>query len=208
MAQKTFKEKSFTSTVDNLNVQYKRDFLTPEKADKYYQILENLMKVISDENKRICVTYGNKQTCEYFTDTKSWDGNDIVCQILRVMKHFVEEFTGLKFNFVLINRYPDGHTGMGKHRDKELCLGDTPTIAGISLGSVRDIQFEPYNSIPQEIDKKIVLSLDHGSVYVMHHPTNKYWTHEILKNTKVNKSRISLTFRYVYDVGDKEKAAY
>ena len=199
MLQRTFSEKTYISKVDNFHLEYKRDFLFPEKADKYYKILDNHLKEISNEHKRTCTTFGTKDVAIEFEDTESWDdSNDIVCQIIKVMRHKVEKFTGLKYNFVLINRYPDGNVGMGKHKDKEKCLGENPTITGISLGSVRDMQFEPDIFFPKELPNKIAISLDHGSVYVMRHPTNKYWTHEILKRPKVCRSRISLTFRYVY----------
>lgn len=199
MLQKTHSEISFISEIDNINVQYKRDFLTSKKADKYYEILDNLIKNISNQNKRVSISYGDHTVCNVHEETHSWDSSDdIQCQIIRVMKHKVEKLTNLPFNFVLINRYPMGFVSMGKHRDKEESLGKTPTIAGISLGAVRDIQFESEGFFPKEVPKKISFSLDHGSIYVMGYPTNNYWTHEIPKRTKVYGSRISLTFRYVH----------
>jgi len=204
MLQKTYAEVSFKSDVDHLNVQYKRDFLTPQKADKYYKILDDFIKGIdNNDNKRFFISFGDKETCKVYPDAKSWDeSNDIICQIIRVMRHQVEKFTGSKCNYVYINRYPTGTIGMNKHRDKEV-TGEKPIIAGISLGSVREIQFTPDNFIPEEMPKKISFSLDHGSIYVMNYPTNSFWLHEILKQTKVYGSRISLTFRYVYPIEDK-----
>lgn len=196
--QKTYKEKCFTSTIDNLNVHYLRDFLTPQKADKYYQILDKLLKDNSKNDKRTSITLGNTNICHIYEGTLCWNNDDITSQIIRVLRHQVEKFTSMKFNFVIINRYANGNVGIGAHRDKEKSLGDNPTIAGISLGSLRYVQFVANNFIPEEMPKKIQLALDHGSLYVMHDPTNKYWTHEILKSPKVYKSRISLTFRYLH----------
>ena len=202
MEQKTFKEKCFVSDIDNLNVVYRRDFLTPQKADKYYEILENLMKDDDNKKQRKSLVFGDRG-CKVYTGTMCWDdSDDIVCQIIRVMRHHVEKFTRMKFNFVVINRYPDGSIGISKHRDKEETLGDCPTIAGVSLGSMRNINFESSYFIPQEMPNKIQLALDHGSIYVMYHPTNKRWSHEIPKMPKVYKSRISLTFRYLYDINN------
>jgi len=120
MLQKTFAEVSFKSEVDHLNIQYKRDFLTPQKADKYYEILDNLIKKMDDsDHKRINISFGDNEICNYYKDTQSWDdSNDIVCQIIRVMKHQVEKFTGLKYNYAYINRYPTGAISMGKHKDR------------------------------------------------------------------------------------------
>lgn len=199
--QKTFKEKCFVSEIDNLNVVYKRDFLTPQKADKYYEILENLMKDDDNKRERKSMVFGDRGCCKTYKGIPCWDdSNDILCQILRVMRHHVEKFTGLKFNFVVINRYPSGESGIGFHKDREESLGDNPTIAGISLGSIRDVEFQPSYFIPQEMPNNIQLALDHGSIYVMYHPTNKHWMHGIPKRPKVYKSRISLTFRYLYDI--------
>jgi len=209
MLQKTYTEVSFKSDVDHLNVQYKKDFLTPQKADKYYEILDNYIKGMDNsDSKRINVSFGDKESCKVYPEAQSWDeNNDIICQIIRVMKHQVEKFTGLKYNYAYINRYPTGAIGMNKHQDREV-LDEESAIVGISLGCIRDLSFEPVGFIPEEMPKKITLSLDHGSIYVMHYPTNAYWSHEIPKMPKLYKSRVSITFRYVYPDENNKQIGY
>jgi alkylated DNA repair dioxygenase AlkB len=207
MLQTRFKLKAFCSLIDQLNVHYSANFLDQAKANKYYKILED--QLIYDLDEKLPITiFGKKQYISRkhiaygddicYHDARSWNHNDIVSKVLRNIKHKVEVFTGLKFNYVLINRYHDGQSSIGAHRDKEDELGREATIAGVSLGSTRIIRFTPDNIIPQKLPKQIDLQLDHGSIYVMHHPTNLHWKHSIPKTAKVNKPRISLTFRYVY----------
>lgn len=220
MLQKTFKRKCFSSLIDNINIHYSSDFLSNVKADKYFNILEqNLVyntpqeskvKVFGKEYeiKRKQVAYGDAGTSYSFAGAtiyaKSWNNNDIICKILKNIKKLVEKFTGQKFNFVLINRYENGNDKIGKHQDSEELLGNEPTIVGVSLGAVRDICFAPYKTnnnpgiTPQRIPNRISLQLDHGSIFVMYHPTNTYWTHEIPERSTVKTPRISLTFRRLF----------
>lgn len=206
--------KTFCSLKDNLNVHYKADFIEEHKANKYYHIFEKELVYDTAEQSKVVVygkehyvprkqtSYGDPGTYYSFSGATvyahPWDNDNIVCKIIKNIKHKVEVFTGKKFNFVLINRYKDGNDSIGAHRDNEGGLGDSPVIAGVSLGAMRDVCFAPYKFIPEILPKRITLQLDHGSIFVMYPPTNTYWTHEIPKRANVNKPRISLTFRYLY----------
>ena len=110
------------------------------------------------------------------------------------------------FNFVLVNRYANGKDCIGFHKDDEKDLNENSSIVGISFGSQRDFVFKHesvYNK--QKKDKlqasnaKIPpiykISLQHGSMIVIRYPTNQYWYHSIPRRAKVEKARISLTFR-------------
>jgi len=208
-------QKTFESENDHINVQYQADFLDQYTADKYYTIFESKLeynkkddskvKVFGKEYfiKRKQVAYGEDGTYYTFAGNtvyaKSWNNSDdILCRVIKNIKIRVEKKTGKKFNFVLINRYADGDDYIGAHRDDEKELGNEPTIIGVSLGSVRDIAFTPVGFIPEETPKRLTLELDHGSIFVMNHPTNTYWKHEIPKRANINKPRISLTFRYLH----------
>ena len=197
-------------TATNLKVSYKSDFLSKEKADKIYRILERSLVYNTEEESKVVVfgkehsiprkqvAYGDEGTFYKFAGStvyaKSWHDNNNVCRILRNIKKQVEEFTGEEFNFVLINRYKDGHDCIGHHQDDERELGDKPTIVGVSLGVQRPIIFKPYKFLADNI----TLDLEHGSIFVMHHPTNDHWTHSIPKREKIKTPRISLTFRKLY----------
>ncbi len=208
-------QKKYYSDKNNINVQYQGDFLDQHKADKYYTIFESKLEYNTKEDskvkvfgkdyfiKRKQVAYGEDGTYYTFAGNtvyaKSWNNSDdILCRVIKNIKFKVEKTTGKKFNFVLINRYADGDDYIGAHRDDEKELENEPTIAGVSLGSVRDIAFTPVGFIPEKMPKRLTLELEHGSIFVMYYPTNTYWKHEIPKRSNVNKPRISLTFRYMH----------
>lgn len=215
--------KCFSSLTDKINVHYSSNFLDNHKADKYFHIFEKYLVYNSSEDSKVIVygkeyeikrkqvAYGDDGTFYEFAGTKvyakSWNNkDDIICRVIKNIKHMVELFTLQKFNFVLINRYADGNDKIGKHQDsnKNNILGDDPTIVGVSFGAARDVIFKPYSTptnpgiIPKHMNDKISIRLDHGSIFVMYPPTNTYWTHEIPKKANINTPRISLTFRYLH----------
>lgn len=212
--QKTFKSKTFKSDKDGFHVQYQADFIDSHKADKYYKIFEDKLEYNSREDSKVIVygkehyikrkqvAYGDKELSYSFAgnkvNAKSWDDDTILCRVIRNIKVKVEKFTGEKFNFVLINRYANGDDYIGAHRDDEKELGEKPTIVGVSFGAARDIAFTAHNFVPEEISKRLTFELDHGSIFVMNHPTNDFWKHEIPKRASITTPRISLTFRYLY----------
>lgn len=205
-----------TSLIDNINVHYKRDFLDQKTANKYFSILEDKLVYQPKEESQVTV-YGKKHYIPrkqvaygepglYYSfsgvkvPTKDWNEKDnIVCTVLRNIKHKVEVFTGKKFNFVLINRYADGNDNIGYHCDDEKELGDDASIIGVSLGSERDFKFKAKKDFyPQKLESDLTMVLHHGSIVAMNDPTNKYWMHSIPKRSSVKKPRISLTFRYIH----------
>ena len=133
-----------------------------------------------------------------------WDDNTILSKTLQKIKTKVEEYTGKTFNFVLLNRYKDGESYIGAHRDDEKELGDDPSIACITFGAERDFVFAPYRFIPlpdpnlELTNNKINIVLEHGSLCVMLDKTNTYWTHCIPKRSKIKLPRVSLTFRLIH----------
>ena len=199
--------KCYSSLTDNINIHYYSDFLDKYKADKYYHIFEEKMvydansKIVVNgtefEIKRKMVAYGDAEV-SVKAYGRCWNNDDVICRIIKNIKHKVEVCTGQKFNYVLINRYADGTQKIGHHQDKEEELGKNATIAGVSLGAMRDIQFKPYLFIPEKIPRKINLPLHNGSMYVIQGSTNQSWTHAVPARADVKKPRISLTFRYLH----------
>ena len=103
-------------------------------------------------------------------------------------------------NFVLVSYYRDGADYMGWHSDDERDLGDAPTIASLSLGAERAFRFR--HKLPPHESR--TLTLGHGSLLVMHHPTNRDWKHALPKRGGSRPERIgprlNLTFRRVEPV--------
>jgi DNA oxidative demethylase len=208
--------KSISSITDKINVQYFTNILgTKDAANEAYEILDKDTVYNSDAESMVFIMgkyikiprkqvgYGDKGTTYSFAGTtvtaKSWDDNSRLSKLLLRIKHKVELLCGAKFNFVLINRYENGDQYINFHTDDEKELGKTPVIAGVSFGAERDVLFKSIKGT--EIMKPVQeLLLEHGSLFVMYHPTNDYWKHSIPKRANINTPRISLTFRYIYDI--------
>lgn len=111
---------------------------------------------------------------------------------LLTMKHKLEQLTGHSYNSCLANLYHTGDEGMGWHSDNEKELDSAAPIASISLGARRKFAFR------HKQDKKTVpVSLDHGSLLIMHPPIQEHWQHSLLKTKTVTSPRINLTFRKI-----------
>lgn len=109
---------------------------------------------------------------------------------IRNMKCKVEEYLGIKFNFALVNYYPNGKAGIGKHSDNEPCMDLTKPIACLNFGAARKLIFRE-----KEGNEKKELKPEHESLYIMYYPINEKWTHEIPAEHKIKEPRISITFR-------------
>jgi len=212
------KDKQFKSEKDSINVDYIDSFIPIKRAQLYFNVLEKNLKFNSDEESTVVVrgkrfkiprkqvAYGDKGTYYRFSGNNvnaiCWikDGKpcDKVCRVLLKIKKLVEDHTGHKYNFVLINRYNDGNDCIGFHKDDEKQLGDTPNISCISLGQARDFQLKAHNFKPQETEDRITVNLSAGSLLVMNHPTNEKWKHSVPRRARVNRPRISLTFRKMH----------
>uniref|UniRef100_A0A671RPE7 DNA oxidative demethylase ALKBH2 n=1 Tax=Sinocyclocheilus anshuiensis TaxID=1608454 RepID=A0A671RPE7_9TELE len=99
---------------------------------------------------------------------------------LERIRDAVTRATGHTFNFVLINRYNDGHDHIGEHRDDERELDPACPIASVSLGAARDFIFRHKDARTGSSKRQIEpvkLELAHGSLLLMNYPTNTYWYH-------------------------------
>jgi len=92
------------------------------------------------------------------------------------------------FNHVLLNLYDDGTVYIGRHRDTK----ENNVIASLSLGAERS-----FIMTPSKISgaKPLRKTLGNGSLLIMQGDTQNNWKHEIPKEPKVKRGRISLTFR-------------
>ncbi|XP_066466019.1 DNA oxidative demethylase ALKBH2 isoform X2 [Tiliqua scincoides] len=144
------------------------------------------------------VTYGDAGLTYTYSGTtftpKPW------IPVLDRIRDRIQLATGHTFNFVLINRYKDGHDHMGEHRDDERELVPRSPIASTSFGACRDFVFRHGASRGKGASchlSPIRLQLEHGSLLMMNYPTNRYWYHSVPSRKKVLAPRINLTFRKV-----------
>ena len=111
---------------------------------------------------------------------------------LAVLRRRIEHRLGQPFNSVLLNLYRDGADSMGWHRDQEPELGESPTIASISLGGVRRFVLQHAR---EDDMTKLELHPEHGSLLLMCGTTQHFWRHCVPKTQKVVAPRVNLTFR-------------
>ena len=112
-------------------------------------------------------------------------------EALLSVKSELENYTGDRFNSVLINYYRDGQDSNGWHSDDEPELGENPIIASISLGAPRDFQLRH-----KKTSQKVNIKLEHGSLLMMRGSTQQCWQHHVPKRVGVD-GRINLTFRTI-----------
>lgn len=113
--------------------------------------------------------------------------------LLRI-RHDVERHAGHRFNSVLLNLYRDGRDAIGWHSDDEPELGVMPVIACLSFGATRTFRMRHKSSTTQP---PLSLPLADGSLLVMAGRTQSCWRHAIPREPKVERMRISLTFRQI-----------
>lgn len=103
------------------------------------------------------------------------------------------DFTGVRFNSVLLNRYRNGADSLSWHADDEPELGDTPVIASLSFGATRTF------SMRRNDEKNTVRSIDleDGSLTLMMGATQRLWRHSVPKTRRPVGERVNLTFRVI-----------
>lgn len=175
------------------NVEYDPSFFDEKYSDTIFKYLEANVKWSTKitQGRRVNQSYGDPGIIYEF----SIRGKKITRTVtpwkelpfLEQLKDYVSQKTGKKYNYVVIQRYPNKNVGMKPHRDKEMVPGTT--IAGISLGARRTAAIGSYR-----------FSLGNGSIYMLHPPTNDRHTH-CIENGEVDGVRISLTFRLMPSTG-------
>lgn len=111
------------------------------------------------------------------------------------------KFQTQTFNSCLLNYYRNHLDSIRAHSDDEPTFGQHPTVAVVSVGDTRTIQFTrkvPGSSIKpdrNQSDRNLSVHLEEGSLLLMAGSTQDYYIHEIPKQEIECGSRHSLTFR-------------
>ncbi|XP_035231393.1 DNA oxidative demethylase ALKBH2-like [Stegodyphus dumicola] len=183
---------------DQLILSYFKDFHSKEKANSIFEELCTYpfqpvkLNIYGHQYipARLCCAFGDEDGLTY-----SFSGTSIVAQawtpMLHQIKSEVEALTHEKYNYVLLNKYPDGDAKISAHRDDESSLDPSYCIPTLSYGATRVMHFTRENYMTH------ILSLEHGSLLVMKPPTNVVWKHGIPSQPEVKTIRISLTFRKI-----------
>ena len=117
--------------------------------------------------------------------------------LMRKLKEVAEQLTLTSFNFVLVNRYDNGNEYIGFHQDNEKDLDAQAPIASFSFGQDRDFIFKYKRTAGSKPFENVTFHLTHGSLLIMHPPTNNLWYHSLPKRSVKTcpNPRINLTFR-------------
>ena len=166
----------------------------------YHEILDQWPVPLRKGNRRTNQTFGDKGLV-YTTVFRTRDGtsrkrvskampwDSISC--MKDIRDRVSSVLGYPINNCMVQIYPHGQVGINPHRDVEMINTKHPHgefIAGVSLGQARWLALAKRS-------QAIYMKLNAGSLYVLDSPTNRSWTHAILKDQSKG-IRISLTFRY------------
>jgi len=152
-----------------------------DEIKMFGKLVKTARKVIWVGNPECAYTYSGVQKTP-----QAWTNE------LLQMKLKLEKFTGYTYNSCLLNLYHSGAEGMGWHSDDEKELDGTSPIASVSLGARRKFAFR------HKQDKTVnSVFLEHGSLLIMHPPTQEHWHHSLLKTKTATGARINLTFRKV-----------
>tara|TARA_B100000902_G_scaffold399799_1_gene472606 strand:- start:4057 stop:4719 length:663 start_codon:yes stop_codon:yes gene_type:complete len=97
------------------------------------------------------------------------------------------------FNTCLINKYNTGEDIISAHKDNKFSFGEYPNIIIYSVGCQRELK------VNSDISKEsFIIPLLPNSLLIMSGASQKYFTHEIIKNNSKD-IRYSLTFRKYID---------
>ena len=110
------------------------------------------------------------------------------------LKQQIEMISQTTFNSVLLNWYRNGQDHLAWHDDAEPELGAMPTIGSLNFGESRRFLLRR----KADHSDKIEFTLGHGDLLIMSGDLQQYWQHSVPKQTKVNKTRVNLTFRYIH----------
>lgn len=190
-------------------IDYYPRFLTADAARKLFaQLLDTLrweqplVTLFGREmpSPRLAAWYGNvPYTYSGLThQPRAWP------ECLASIRSAIGQTVAHEFNGVLANLYRSGQDSMGWHSDNEAELGVNPVVASLSLGAQR--RFVLRHRFRKDV-ALTAIDLEHGSLLVMHGPTQHHWQHSVPKTKRAVNARINLTFRKLHVATAREPAS-
>lgn len=181
---------------ENFHLHFDTNFLSVSDAESLFLYLEQNVEWNNaiTPGKRVNQTYGDDGVSYELIfkektirrHAKPW------LPILKYIRDKLTDITGSRYNYCVVQRYPNGRVGISPHKDRE--MEPNCDIVGISLGSTRTLTLTPpyYNRINKT---PVTVILNPGSMYILKPPTNRHWMHSIEKDVSINSPRISITYR-------------
>jgi alkylated DNA repair dioxygenase AlkB len=178
--------------------EYQEKFI--KNPNKYFK---SLVEEVKFEQKQVHVfgkTYNEPRLTAIHGDDNVLDKEYVYSKSIRKLspmtpslkeiQSMIENYTGIHFDFVLLNYYRDGNDKVGWHSDDEKMM-DCSNIVSISLGAERPFKFR------EKTTHKVVWkeTLKNGSMVWMKGGCQEEYEHEVPKSINVSSPRINLTFR-------------
>ena len=189
-------------SIGSATLHYWPNFLSPDRADYYFQKFYAGTPWRSDKVVVFGKVYDQPRLTALYSDgprSYSYSGLRLDSQPfypeLSALKEQLEKQVGHSFNSCLFNLYRDENDSNGWHADDEKELGTLPVIASLSLGELR--QFHLKHKTDKTLRRS--LALEHGSLLLMAGRTQKDFKHQLPKTKKAKAPRINLTFRFIFE---------
>lgn len=110
---------------------------------------------------------------------------------MKKLLNLVNEIFGANYNGVLVNEYEDGNHYIGEHSDSEKDLDPLAGVVAISVGAERKFRIRN-----KETKTKYDFKTKHlWALQMKGSEFQKRYTHGIPKQKKIDRPRVSLTFR-------------
>lgn len=192
----------------NLDCFVQRQFLCKEEEQALFREVAALpwfrVKYCSERHGNECTTPCWTNFYGGFPEIKPFQPIPEVFS--RLLKRVQLVTPGVEYNAILLRLYFDGQDNIAWHTDGRSFLGDTPTIASLSLGSRSSFELRkmtnvwPCKDTPNAgIDRavpQVQMSLSGGDMLVMQGKTQQSWHHRVPQE-KGRGPRININFRYI-----------
>lgn len=184
-----------------LDVVLYENFITPEMVANLRTLIYE--KISFPDYRRTSAIFGDDQVIyprDYLSTsedkgrpTRPWSE----LPGLEAIRDCVAIVAEQEFNVAIIQCYPHGRIGINPHKDREITEG---VIAGLSL--YPELNKKNKKRVERTLrftrgERTVDLLLPNGSLYLMHPPTNRLWSHSIVKAPDIQEDRLSITFRYI-----------
>jgi alkylated DNA repair dioxygenase AlkB len=167
----------------------RRGWLATERADE----------LLASIRRTTCWTQERRKMYDRYVDVpreQAWFGDEEpatrpMSPELAAVRLDLEALTGVRFPYVLLNRYRNGRDSVAWHNDREVAGLAAPVIASLTLGVTRAFDLRPKG----DRSRIVSVDLDHGDLIVMRGETQRNYEHRIAKDARIAGERINLTFR-------------
>jgi alkylated DNA repair dioxygenase AlkB len=171
------------------DVVLRRGWLATERADE----------LLASIRRTTCWTQERRKMYDRYVDVpreQAWFGDEEpatrpMSPELAAVRLDLEALTGVRFPYVLLNRYRNGRDSVAWHNDREVAGLAAPVIASLTLGATRAFDLRPKG----DRSRIVSVDLDHGDLIVMRGETQRNYEHRIAKDARIAGERINLTFR-------------